>query len=115
MLEVLELPPNRRVVATMRPQGPEILEVIPGGQSGAPGSPQQIDQLILWLVNAYKPRPVILAEAEALGIDTDSLVCGDGEVDPGEACDDGNDNDADGCADCMLAPAVTCSGLIVNC
>ena len=76
--------PNRRVVARMRPEGPDILEVIPGGQSGAPGSPQQVDQLILWLVNAYKPRPVILAEAEALGIETQTLVCGNGVVDPGE-------------------------------
>ncbi|MDC0717558.1 DUF4215 domain-containing protein [Nannocystis bainbridge] len=30
-------------------------------------------------------------------------VCGDGQLDPGEACDDGNDDDADNCkADCSL-------------
>ncbi|MCA9546404.1 MAG: DVUA0089 family protein, partial [Myxococcales bacterium] len=32
-------------------------------------------------------------------------VCGDGLVGPGEACDDGNDDDADGCtAECTIAP-----------
>lgn len=33
--------------------------------------------------------------------------CGDGSVDPGEACDDGNDDDFDGClADCTLVPLI---------
>ena len=33
--------------------------------------------------------------------------CGDGQVDPGEACDDGNDDRFDGCLpDCTSAPAI---------
>ena len=32
-------------------------------------------------------------------------ICGDGILDPGEVCDDGNNNDGDGCAsDCMSMP-----------
>ncbi|MDX1388164.1 MAG: penicillin acylase family protein, partial [Acidobacteriota bacterium] len=96
--------PNRRKIATMTPAGPQVLEVIPGGQSGAPGSPQQTDQLNLWLVNAYKPLPVSLADVLALGVETQNLECGDGIVTVGEECDDGNDNHRDGCDDCMIAP-----------
>jgi cysteine-rich repeat protein len=41
-------------------------------------------------------------------IDVDAGRCGDGTIDPGEACDDGNDVPGDGCAACALeclAPA----------
>jgi penicillin amidase len=51
--------PNRRLVATMTPQGPEAVEVIPGGQSGIPGDPLQVDQLLnLWLINDFHPLPL---------------------------------------------------------
>ncbi|MGH9870017.1 MAG: DUF4215 domain-containing protein [Candidatus Polarisedimenticolia bacterium] len=35
--------------------------------------------------------------------DPDCFVCGDGVVQPGEECDDGNDNNVDGCDNqCLL-------------
>jgi cysteine-rich repeat protein len=35
-------------------------------------------------------------------IDVDAGKCGDGTLDPGEACDDGNDAPGDGCSACAL-------------
>ena len=37
--------PARRFIGEMTPQGPVAEEVIPGGESGVPGSPFQVDQL----------------------------------------------------------------------
>lgn len=42
-------------------------------------------------------------------------VCGDGVIDPGEACDDGNDVAGDGCAACALEAGYTCSGEPSSC
>ncbi len=104
--------PSRRVIATMAPTGPEVLEVLPGGESGVPGSPQQTDQLGLWLVNAYKPLPVSLADVNALGTETMPIECGDGVVDCTDQCDDGNNVDGDGCnANCVIE---FCGDAIVN-
>jgi len=106
--------PARRVIATMTPEGPHVLEVIPGGESGLPGDPQQVDQLFLWLVNAYKPLPVSLDDALASAVETETYVCGDGVVGPGEECDDGNQNDADGCdTSCRISAQVTCAAPMV--
>ena len=42
-----------------------------------------------------------LTDPPACGFDGSLCACGDGEVDPGEACDDGNTESSDGCrADC---------------
>ncbi len=49
--------PARRFIGEMKRQGPVAEEVIPGGQSGLPGSPFQTDQLLLWLTNRYHPWP----------------------------------------------------------
>lgn len=49
--------PARRFIGEMTPQGPVAEEVIPGGESGVPGSPFQVDQLFLWLTNHYHPWP----------------------------------------------------------
>jgi len=39
--------------------------------------------------------------------------CGDGIIAPGEACDDGDNDDADGCAaDCKVENGSACSGII---
>jgi penicillin amidase len=101
--------PARRIVATMNPGCPSILEVIPGGESGAPGSPNATDQLALWLVNANKPLPVCLSEVNENAVETVQLVCGNGVVDPGEECDDGNAVNSDGCDDaCRIVPVITC-------
>ncbi len=101
--------PSRRLQATMAPTGPQVLQVIPGGESGVPGSPFQIDQLFLWLVNLFKPLPVSLDDVNALAVRTESYVCGDGVVGPGEICDDGNANDGDGCnSQCVPTPVITC-------
>ncbi|HXV76937.1 MAG TPA: penicillin acylase family protein [Candidatus Polarisedimenticolaceae bacterium] len=83
--------PARRMISTMTPDGPEMLEVIPGGESGMPGSPQQVDQLVLWLVNAYKPLPVSLEDVEANADETVTIVC------------DGGDEPT-----CRLAPVISC-------
>lgn len=37
-------------------------------------------------------------------------VCGDGEIDAPETCDDGNSDANDGCAGCAVATGYTCSG-----
>lgn len=49
--------PARRFIGEMKRQGPVAEEVIPGGESGVPGSPFQTDQLLLWLTNRYHPWP----------------------------------------------------------
>jgi penicillin amidase len=71
--------PARRMISTMFPDGPVVFQVIPGGESGTPGSPQQVDQLALWLVNAYKPLPVSLEQVEALAEETVTIICDDAE------------------------------------
>jgi fibro-slime domain-containing protein len=41
--------------------------------------------------------------------------CGDGNLDPGEECDDGNRQNADGCSSqCRLEPGSTCSTVVVQ-
>jgi penicillin G amidase len=101
--------PARRIQAVMSPGCPQVLEVIPGGENGAPGGANSTDQLFLWLVDAYKPLPVCLSEVEANAVETVQLFCGNGVRDPGEPCDDGNTNEADGCTSgCLLAPIVNC-------
>ena len=45
-----------------------------------------------------------------------SATCGDGTVDPGEACDDGNDTSGDGCApSCRAEPCFACVGAPSSC
>jgi len=45
----------------------------------------------------------------ATGVETQTLACGDGVRGPGEVCDDGNQNNADGCdTSCNRAPSITC-------
>jgi cysteine-rich repeat protein len=101
--------PNRRVVATMTPDGPDVLQVIPGGQSGAPGSPYQVDQLFLWLVNAFHLLPVSLEGVLEIAVSTETFACGDAVVGPGEQCDDGNSDNNDGCnTECRIAPIISC-------
>jgi|GEM_PF-162543 len=90
--------PARRKLAVLMPDGPQVVDVIPGGQSGvfddppdspprsAPPavstareeppssrgslaeSPFRADQLRLWLVNDYHPLPVTTDEVDALGV-----------------------------------------------
>ena len=93
--------PSRRLIATMTPGCPQVLEVIPGGENGAPGSPNGTDQLGLWLVNAYKPLPVCLSDVAANAEQTVPVVCG--SVPFGVPCDDGNP-----CTDDACDPAVGC-------
>ena len=47
--------PARRFVGHMSPEGAELMQVTPGGQSGNVGDPFQADQLLLWLTNQYHP------------------------------------------------------------
>jgi penicillin amidase len=60
--------PNRRLLATLAPTGPEAREVIPGGQSGVIGSPFQSDQLQLWLVNDEHDLPIDKDDAIAQAV-----------------------------------------------
>ena len=110
--------PARRLIATMTPDGPDMLEVIPGGQSGIPTHPQQADQLKqLWLVNDYKSLHVDLDDVLDNAAATVDLVCGNAVVTVGEQCDDGNLENGDGCnAKCQIEipiPTVSEWGLIV--
>lgn len=106
--------PARRVLATMAPTGPQVQQVIPGGESGIPGHPNSTDQLGLWLVNANKPLPVSLEDVDAVTVDTQTFRCGDAVVGPGEECDDGNANNNDGCNQaCLVTPIVTCNSPVV--
>jgi penicillin amidase len=54
--------PSRRYVAELRPDGIRAFEVIPGGESGVPGSPHYADQVSLWLSNGY--HPLFFSKAE---------------------------------------------------
>jgi fibro-slime domain-containing protein len=55
--------------------------------------------------------PVILADASTAGADSGGPSCGNGLLEIGELCDDGNKQDGDGCAaDCLTQdPSYTCS------
>ena len=47
--------PARRFVASMNPSGIDASQILPGGQSGVITSgPLYVNQLVLWLVNAYQ-------------------------------------------------------------
>jgi cysteine-rich repeat protein len=45
-----------------------------------------------------------LAHGDALGacVEEPEAICGDGLLQPGEECDDGNDNPYDGCDECRI-------------
>lgn len=57
--------PSRRYVAELRPDGIRAFEVLPGGESGVPGSPHYGDQVPLWLANGY--HPLFFSRAEVYG------------------------------------------------
>ena len=42
--------------------------------------------------------------------DLTAFTCGDGELDPGEQCDDGNGAAGDGCEACRIRPATDIFG-----
>jgi len=47
--------PSRRTVSVLAPSGIETHQVLPGGQSGNPGTEHFGDQLPLWLTNRFHP------------------------------------------------------------
>ena len=47
--------------------------------------------------------------ADAGGSGGTGPACGDGVVDPGEGCDDGNDTSADGCTSCSVDACYACT------
>ncbi|MCB1057886.1 MAG: penicillin acylase family protein [Acidobacteria bacterium] len=49
------LSPGRRYVATLEPGGIEAYQILPGGESGDPTSPEFTSQLGRWLTNGYAP------------------------------------------------------------
>ena len=57
--------PGRRFVAELSPSGIEAFQVIPGGQSGVPGTPFFSNQLARWLTNQYHPMRIAPAEVAA--------------------------------------------------
>lgn len=54
--------PSRRYIAVLDPKGVRSFEVIPGGESGVPGTRHYGDQLPLWLSNEFHDLLVDLAE-----------------------------------------------------
>jgi cysteine-rich repeat protein len=50
-------------------------------------------------------------------IDLDFLIspCGDGVIDPGQACDDGNNTSGDGCTACVVDAGFACAGSPSGC
>jgi cysteine-rich repeat protein len=52
------------------------------------------------------------ADGDAAGDACDPVVCGDGELDLGEQCDDGNENENDGCEKCKVTAIVAQKVLI---
>ncbi|MCH7925837.1 MAG: hypothetical protein IIC51_09920, partial [Planctomycetes bacterium] len=45
-----------------------------------------------------------------------AAICGNGNVEPGETCDDGNNANGDGCSSaCLVEPGFTCSGEPSSC
>ncbi len=94
--------PSRRKIAVMAPTGPQVLEVLPGGESGQPGNPHGTDQLGLWLPNLYKPLPISKDDVLAFAVEEENYnppFCGDSEIDAGEECDEGPDNGVGGTCD----------------
>ncbi len=69
-------------------------------------------------VSAHEGMPALVAY-ESRGRVTARLiteVCGDGALDPGEACDDGNTRDGDGCStSCAVEAGFTCVGQPSSC
>jgi penicillin amidase len=57
--------PSRRYVAEVRPEGIRAFNVIPGGESGVPGTKHFGDQLPLWLANDY--HPLLFTDHEVRG------------------------------------------------
>ena len=47
--------PSRRTISVLDPSGIRTHQVIPGGQSGSPGTDHYGDQLPLWLTNRFHP------------------------------------------------------------
>lgn len=66
--------PARRVVAHMTPDGPVADEIIPGGRSGIVSSPLYVNQLFLWLVNAYLPLDIGESDASASAADVTTFT-----------------------------------------
>ena len=55
----------RRFVGELTPGGVRGFQIIPGGQSGVPGSPYYANMLGRWLTNRYHPMLLITSEVEA--------------------------------------------------
>ncbi|MBM4341928.1 MAG: lamin tail domain-containing protein [Deltaproteobacteria bacterium] len=53
------------------------------------------------------------SDADPPGDACDPVQCGDGDLDAGETCDDGNDFLGDGCENCLIATAVA-GNLVIN-
>ena len=57
----------------------------------------------------WRPE-VALDDISLLGPSVCSQLCGNGVLDPGEACDDGNTTKGDGCYSCRVGVGYSCSG-----
>jgi len=57
--------PSRRFVAELAPNGIRAYQIIPGGQSGTPGSPAHANMLGRWLTNSYHEVRITPAQVDA--------------------------------------------------
>lgn len=57
--------PARRFVGELTPEGPQAFQILPGGQSGVLGHPNQASQLGRWLTNQFHPMRLTRTDVEA--------------------------------------------------
>jgi cysteine-rich repeat protein len=73
-----------------------------------PSSPTTVLEFRQYGVNN---RPEIALDSISMyGPHVCQRLCGNGVLDPGEACDDGNNTKGDGCFSCQVGAGYTCSG-----
>jgi penicillin amidase len=66
--------PARRFVGELTSDGPDAVEVLPGGNSGQLGDPRYANQLGRWLTNRYHPLRVAPASVRAAAVSEQPFV-----------------------------------------
>jgi len=94
--------------------GPRAACLVGTGSALDPQEEAVVSNLARLTVPAGSKRYIVLSPAAAEGsyfVEFTTLGCGDGIIDEGEQCDDGNNSSEDGCsASCSFEPGFDCSG-----